>query len=409
MRGGTHHRGWGRAAGRAAGAARGGGFTLLEVLIAIVIFAVTLAALTTTLTTGIHAWNTGHGLSEIFQTARITQDVVLRDMNNLIYRQFNTYNRIYLQQLDELQRREEMQGASGRSSAGGAERGKQADTWGGVTPRNMAPPVDLTFIGANQGKLDRLTFTRSYRPRTNDEAPAWGLRRISYYVKGGVLYREEKDAFGAPVIPDDEVTIGNALTGREAGRSGPVPGMRDLASNNPLVPINSAGESTYDRQPRDRYRNLFKKKTVEEIGLALPTRVSYSEPLCEGVEIFNVTYGYFKDGQWREVDEWNSSASRYRNPVEELGLARNQGINLGSDRLLRVKTPPDELPGYVAVQVGVRAPGGGSRLYSFTFFYSVPEAQETDMMRREVGEPPVAPDFQPPARRRGEYEREARR
>jgi hypothetical protein len=91
-----------------------------------------------------------------------------------------------------------------------------------------------------------------------------------------------------------------------------------------------------------------------------------------------------------------------------LGLLANRGINLSGERTLRIKTPPDELPGYVAVQVGVKAPGGKSRLYSFTFFYSVPEAQETDMMRKEEGMAPVIPNLKPPDRRR-ESRREVRR
>jgi hypothetical protein len=58
---------------------------------------------------------------------------------------------------------------------------------------------------------------------------------------------------------------------------------------------------------------------------------------------------------------------------------------------------PDKLPGYVAIQLGIRipeektTPSGGDqstdqapqkpkgRLYSFTFYHSLPEGQETDV------------------------------
>ena len=60
-------------------------FTLLEVLLATVIFGMVLAAITLTLRTGLRAWSTGHGLSEVLQTARITREVLMKDLDNMVF------------------------------------------------------------------------------------------------------------------------------------------------------------------------------------------------------------------------------------------------------------------------------------------------------------------------------------
>ena len=43
---------------------------------------------------------------------------------------------------------------------------------------------------------------------------------------------------------------------------------------------------------------------------------------------------------------------------------------------MRVQPTPDNLPGYVAIQLGVRDPGEKGRLRSFTYFVSLPLARE---------------------------------
>jgi hypothetical protein len=127
-------------------------------------------------------------------------------------------------------------------------------------------------------------------------------------------------------------------------------------------------------------------------------RYNVAEPMCEGVELLNVTYGYFRDYEWQEVDDWDSGAQRYRNPPEESEITQAQAMErvranpgsrmfgiVGYDAVAAAivqasRNQPDDLPGYIAIQLGVRAPEGKGRLYSFTFYYSVPQALETDQL-----------------------------
>ncbi|MCH8333343.1 hypothetical protein IIC65_05370, partial [Candidatus Sumerlaeota bacterium] len=126
-----------------------------------------------------------------------------------------------------------------------------------------------------------------------------------------------------------------------------------------------------------------------------------AEPLCEGVVIFNITYGYYRFDQWNEVDSWDSSLFQYRFPSNERfipdlpgGAGRlagdvpprqETGFNPLRTRVQMARvgeemiafTPvPDNLPGYIAIQLGLRDPVTMGRIRSFTFFVSLPMAQE---------------------------------
>ena len=78
------------------------GFTLIEVMIASIILMITMAAVATVMHTATRSWRAGHGVSEIFQTARIAQDVIARDLDNLLYQNESDYNRTFRNQLDSL-------------------------------------------------------------------------------------------------------------------------------------------------------------------------------------------------------------------------------------------------------------------------------------------------------------------
>jgi hypothetical protein len=101
-----------------------------------------------------------------------------------------------------------------------------------------------------------------------------------------------------------------------------------------------------------------------------------------------VTFGFFEQEAWHEVVDWDSGAMKYREPpMEELPPGMYvPGINMedsapGFGLMMNdANREPDNLPAYMAVQLGLRMPDGKSRLFSFTFYYSFPQSQETDVM-----------------------------
>ena len=132
----------------------------------------------------------------------------------------------------------------------------------------------------------------------------------------------------------------------------------------------------------------------------LPDSTSTAEPLCVGVEIFNITYGYYRFEQWNEVDTWDSSAYEYRFPRDEQDeLFGNQYFDTQGnrtetsfrhrgrqrsatartrDQTLRFTIRPDNLPGYVAIQLGLRDASGKGTI----------EVRALPCLRTSFGKPP---------------------
>ena len=340
----------------------GRGFTLLEVLIASVIMAIVVGSVATVLRTGLRAWRIGHDNSEIFQTARIAQDVIMRDLNNMVFLSETHYNRMFRREL--LMTPEGSGNLETRSSSLG------------VTLENMASPIDLTFRGSGGDKAGQLSFARGFQPRFSHDPATWGIRRVSYFIRGKTLFRREDDPYGL--------------------NPGMVEALNDLDPANPLVTerqlIVAELQRMFINPPLDA-KNPGQEGDSEaaELGL-LPSQVRLEEPLCEGVEIFKITYGYYKDDAWQEVKDWDSHARRYRNPPGEEEDALNpdkRSVMVSRQNIgLRANDKrSDELPGYMAIQFGVRAPTGKGKLYSFTIYHSLPLAQETDVQQdEELGE-----------------------
>ncbi len=356
------------------------GFTLLETLIAAVIFAITLSALFVTFRTGVRAWEAGHTASETYQLARGAQDVALRDLQNLFYRTEEDYNLTYRLQMRQIEAFQ-----SQRSEAMALPEDQRATAMQGVNdPRldaeDLARPVNLRFVGEDGGALDTLSFARRQSAWTPIEELSWGLRRVKYYVKEGTLYREESSPYGLPGGQSLQEVFEEQLSAK--------------------LNMDNAGRSQTTVAERDA-----REKIKEEALAMLPDVPSVTEPLCEGVEIFNLTFGYYKFSQWNEVPNWDSSAFQYRFPEEEMDLTMpmdgnagsglpqlgqggsetaynpqvfggNQRVAMINGEAIPFQIRPDDLPGYIAIQVGVRDPKSKGRLHSFTFFVSMSAAQE---------------------------------
>ena len=412
---------------------RAGGFTLMEIILAVLIFGLTMIAITTVMRTGTRSWSVGHGLSEALQSARLAQDVIVRDLNNLYYRTETEYNEGFRRQLDQitgavLAQTDPRRGLDPRAlepflpDERGARR-DPADTT--VYLDELTPPIDLSLVGTGGGETDRLTFTR-VQTGSWAEIESGGVRRIKFYVRKGVLYREETDPYG--YRPKDQMSPESfAMMQQNPGNPFGMVDQnqrrrRDEDPRNGSFEIDTAAMTQY--MVTEELNRMFTggdlwtgaeegedgaaaSTDAEERGVFLPPATRYVEPLCEGVEAFDVSYGVFADGKWSEVEEWDSHETQHRSPFDEGILAELMGY----DPRWGVPTPghgmlppmrsrggarnesmfnnpmlmgmlanrePDDLPGYIAIRLTVKVAELKGRPYTFTIFHSVPGGLETD-------------------------------
>lgn len=403
---------------------RRGGFTLVEVLVATTVFLIAMGAILFTFRMGILAWRVGHASSEMFQAARITQDVMLRDVNNLFYRTESDYNRTFRAQLDRIagynQSLEHASTIEDEEEARTFIRGLGLPP---PDPEDLAPPIDLSFVGKDGGPTDTISFARRQPPRPESPADALGLIRIRYYVKDRTLWREESSVYGlrpgdelADILKNQSPELG-AIAERFIRKR---PGDSDDGGD---PDEDDDFERTRARDDDRRGRARSRSRSREETNDLLPELPSIAEPLCEGVEVFDVAYRYYKFDQWNDVSEWDSGDWRYRFPEDEMdgpdedeeggsriprrppprmmggiltgGAAATrtesgfgegfgfQYVPRGTRRTAVVRGQPmpfnprpDDLPGYLSIHVGIRDEKYGGKLQSFTFVVSIPMAQE---------------------------------
>ena len=346
------------------------GFTLIEVLIAIVIIGITMLAIGMVMRTSVRSWQLGHAVAETTQSTRVTEDVILRDLSNIFYLKESDYNRSFRRSLDEFgSLLEEGEMVDPTRDLGTYRRRKRdrdrkqdeeqaaediADVMDSRRLTEITPPINLTFNGSDGAKTDTISFTRRHDPRWVEEPATWGLRRVTYSVKDKVLYRNEEDPFGSAP--------------QSSGGYGTLPAMRQLLQ-------------LFERPEADKPNAL---------GVSmLPEAIAIDEPLCEGVEVFDVTYGYFESDVWHEVTNWQSNSSQYRGlpgmdspEFDEMtaGMSMSE-LNSVTPMFMSMANQPriqDDLPAYAAIQIGIRLKGGKGKLYSYTFYHSFPQAQETD-------------------------------
>lgn len=372
------------------------GFTLMEVIVATVIFSLVLLAVGAVVRTAVRSWRVGHGLSELMQSARISQDVIVRDLHNLIFLNESSYNASFRNQVDRLAQQYAADALAFETSRAGSRRSRRRDRRDDETLRrqtedlltldNISPPLDLSFRSSDGDRVDQLSFARYFQPRFAGDTSSMGIRRVSFEVREGTLYRVEEDAYG--FRPGERAA--------EYYANAP-----QLAMVVGLFMKESAVESL------ESYNTLSDANAGLGLG-AIPGQFEVEEPLCDGVEVFDMRFGYFKDGEWREAEDWDSGSERYRHPRDVDLEAHIQGDRESLDPIYaaaaqQYRPQPDDLPAYVAIELGLRAPGLGGRIHNFTFFYSIPQSQETDV--EEEDEPSYGQTFlEPPGRTRRERE-----
>lgn len=396
-------------------------FTLLEVILAVTIFAMTMVAITAVMHTGARSWTIGHALSELTQNVRVTQDVIVRDLNNLCYRRETEYNQTFRNQIERMgaeilsqttiDPRQPYKNFNPRAmdrympNQRNKRRGDQPNNANQLFLDDVSPPIDLSLRGGDSGNNDRLSFVRRQSADwTEPEQNTLGLRRITYYVKDKVLWREESDPYGFR----PGAGLANFISALDPGFS-----PMDLFDSKKMN-TQRAGAAESPLNMLTQYFAPANDGADEEDkgrGQFLPDSIHYQEPVCQGVETFNIAYGYFLEGQWVEVNSWDSNAMQYRNPLDRdyfQGLLDSGRMNADAvNNMIMGRTGanisyfapradtnysaipaamanpsmkvPDDLPGYIAIQIGVRSPALKGRVYTFTIFQSMPTAEETDV------------------------------
>jgi prepilin-type N-terminal cleavage/methylation domain-containing protein len=365
------------------------GFTLAEVLVATVILGLVISTVSMILRTAIRAWRVGHDMDEVTQTARLTRDVINRDLNALVYESQSQYNKAFLGQLVQ----------AGQLYANGYETshgildlddrfdfskmvmpldlsfqvkngGGDAGAAKGVSP-GSAGDNDAGAQDAGDGANDRLTFVRARESQESGDPTGWKLRRVTYFVHDRTLYRQENDPYGfRPGQYEESFYNGTSVLVAMAQyfmKSGGNDYVKDDAGKDVVAPADHS---------------------------LLPDPFEDAEPLCDGVESFRVACGYFKGGKWEETSHWDSSARQYRTPTTFKKIDASMSVDVvkmvhrqdyvvadGVPSTIIGRGRPDDLPAYLVLKLSMRGPIGVGLARRHAFFFSLPMAQEMDIFK----------------------------
>src|SRR5690606_8447896 len=160
--------------------------------------------------------------------------------------------------------------------------------------------IDLQFEGIEGGMVDRLSLARRQNLSENEKYLLYGLERVNYTVEAGLLIRSSESVDVAPRSWDGEIL------------------EKEIPPNHVII--------------------------------------------AEGIKRFDLSYGFWWDYQWYEVENWNSSGRQIRNPAMLLGeydydehadmSAPQPGSPGWNDYLNDLdEMPYDGLPTYIRVSV----------------------------------------------------------
>lgn len=304
------------------------GFTLLEIMLATVIFSIVITALYTSFTVGMRAYTASDEKSLLLQESRFAFQMLNRDLQSVYYLPETSYNQTIRKQMDRLtplQQEAQDLGISfeeylTRLREENPDRLRDLGMEGSddydddddpLDPYNWGIPIDLKFIGKNSGEKDEVEFVRYQYADGIVRNEPWALERVRYFVKDKLLMRESEKVFMYPqIVKDSEAT---------------------------------------------------------------PTPVPPVEIIAEGVEQFNIFYGYYYDELWQETESWNSEERKHRNPMQELDPEEPDY----SEKLRReTMKPVDGLPAYLFIKLRLKDPKGGKRKMDFQTTISLMAAQE---------------------------------
>jgi len=314
-----------------------GGFTVLEVMVALTVFGLVSLVVFSVFSAAVRTQATGQRESELISRARFALDSVERDTTNIFFRDETSYNIEITRQIEEMEAARLQAEANSSWEDFYTKYGDPNDpeNTGSVgNPYDQGRIVDLQMAGEDNGKLDSLTFAVRHPLNLGGNYRPLGISRVKYFVEKGWLVRSE-DNVEAPA------------------------------------------------------RNAF----GETVGQARPPLYTR---LAEAVTGFDISYTFWYDSQWYEVEKWNSSNRLIKNPRQVFGDywadQRREEADSGAQADTSIKPgdpgwndflndqttePLDRLPSAIRVKLTLSDPQRENRTATFERIIKVLPAEET--------------------------------
>ena len=336
------------------------GFTVIEILIAVTIFSLVAIVIFSVFRTAVRTQATAQRETEMLERSRFVMDSLDRDFTNIFFRDETAYNVTVSNMIEKMEQERLRAEETGDWTQFEAQFGKVDDSHRDSKDEENADPsignpyekgriIDLQFKAQDGGKTDKINFAIADRLGSGTPYQPWGLGRVEYSVDKGWLMRREQ---------------------------------------------------TVETEKRDL--------RGESKGLPTPPRVT---KLAEGIEEFDLSFAFWFDNTWYEIDSWESSNRQIRNARQILGTyeseelqqtGRNDGENApqnaeggtirpgdpGWNEYLNDldSEPLDRLPAYIRVRLVLAAPESPTRKYTFQRIFRIGMAEETWVPGRELKE-----------------------
>lgn len=312
------------------------GFTLLEIMLAVTIFSICITAIYTSFRTSAKAFESGKRSAEQMQTLRFTVDQITRDLRGIYYE--TDYNAKFSQmerdansrQEELLQEIEEKREQASRRSYGRA---------GDEEEEYIGAKVNLRFFGEDREQADTIEFAHFLPSDGTQDNSFLGGERVQYTLENGQLIRRR---FRVLEVMELNPNL-----------------IEDLERAHEIIA--QEAEKEEDEEKRRTVEELYAGSTLLSF-LSSKFKVKYYVPVQEeelppeliasNVVKFNVTYGYFSEGEWLEAPAWDSESKEHRTPPFNIEPTDPEFMN----KMLAYETrPADHLPTYVRLRIGVGA------------------------------------------------------
>lgn len=310
-------------------------FTLLELMLATTIMGVVAIAVFAVFAVGLNAYQEVERDTVVLQRARYIFDVFGDDIARTVYLDETGYNNNARFLIEQYQR-EMIQAEANNDWRAFEERyaprrnreEELSDPNFVGNPFDQVRMVDMQFVGIDGGGQDTLTFAVLHPLEAGLPYIPWGVARVQYALFNGVMIRSVETVESAPRSWDGEI----------------------LEKEDP---------------PDHRI-------------------------MAEGIVSFDLSYGFWFDHQWYEVDTWSSNDRTIRNAASLMGeynereLERlSQTIGLGSTDQWNAlvndleNQPLNRLPSYVRMRLVLADPVRRERTKTFQRVFRLPSAKET--------------------------------
>jgi len=311
-------------------------FTLLEVLLAMTIFAVCVSALYNTFRVSTRAFETGRESAEMMQTLRFSLEIVVRDLKSIRFQdkydqKFQLLERLVFQHQEQILR--------------DLNDGKPVSIPGLIShPQGEAENMkdfmglraNLRFVGSSSGEADVLEFSHSLPSDGTTDNSYLGAERVKYFVADNNLYRQRSRVFRAMQLNPE---LGGQLVKiREASEA-----ARQQAADAKMPFLDFWALAAQGTLPPQLAPPVDPDFFVE-----VPQPPEPPELIARNVTVFDLTYGYYADGDWKEAESWDSDAKQYRTPPFDF----QTNDPLFGPRLSTYQNRSnDNLPSYVKIRV----------------------------------------------------------